>query len=116
MGVTAKRAAEGLTEAGADIIGSNCGNGIENMILVAQEFRKYSNLPIIIRPNAGLPKLEGDVLVYPESPEFMAGKSRELLSLGVSIIGGCCGTTPDHIAAIKKTIDAFREKLPERGC
>ncbi len=104
MGNSVKQAVEGLSEAGADIIGSNCGNGIQNMIGIAAEFRKYSSLPISIRSNAGLPQIRGEQLIYPESPEYMAEKCDELLKLGVSIIGGCCGTTPAHIAAIRKAV------------
>ena len=105
MGVSIEDAAQGLKQAGADIIGSNCGNGIENMIKIAREFKKYSALPIIIQSNAGIPEMQGDKPVYPETPEFMAQKAKELVSAGVSIIGGCCGTTPEHIRAIRKMID-----------
>lgn len=105
MGVSIQDAAQGLKEAGADIIGSNCGNGIENMIKIAKEFKKYSKLPIIIQSNAGLPEMQGDKPIYPETPEFMAEKAKELVSLGVSIIGGCCGTTPEHIRAMRKMAD-----------
>lgn len=110
MGTTIKQAAVGLAGAGADIIGSNCGNGIENMIKIAAEFRKYTDHPLLIQSNAGLPELRGDKPVYSEKPEFMANKSRELLEIGVNIIGGCCGTTPEHIAVIRKTIDRFNRK------
>ena len=106
MGIGISQAARELTSAGADIIGSNCGNGIEKMIRIAREFITCSPTPIMIQSNAGLPKLSGDQLTYPESPEFMAEKCRELVELGVSIIGGCCGTTPKHIRAIKTMIDA----------
>jgi len=108
MGVTVEQAAKGLADAGADIIGSNCGNGIENMIGIAAEFRKYSNLPILIRPNAGLPRMTEGVLIYPESPQFMAEKCREMLQLGVRIIGGCCGTTPEHIRAFRSEVERYR--------
>ena len=91
-----------LEAAGAEIIGSNCGNGIENMISIAKEYKKYSRLPLVIQSNAGLPEIKGDVVEYPETPGFMAEKSKELAALGVSIIGGCCGTTPDHIRAIAR--------------
>ncbi|MBI4811109.1 MAG: homocysteine S-methyltransferase family protein [Ignavibacteriales bacterium] len=101
MGVTIEQTIKGLTEAGADIIGSNCGNGMENMIKIAREFNKHSTLPIIIQSNAGLPVMKDEVLTYPETPDFMANKSKELVEAGVKIIGGCCGTTPEHIAAIK---------------
>jgi 5-methyltetrahydrofolate--homocysteine methyltransferase len=107
MGTSVKQAVEELTDAGADILGSNCGNGSENMIAITAEFRKYANLPIQIRPNAGLPRLENGILLYPETPEFMAEKSIEFIRKGANIIGGCCGSTPAHIALIKKKIIEF---------
>jgi len=107
MGVNIEDAAKGLEEAGADIIGSNCGNGIENMVRIAKEFNEYSSLPLIIQSNAGIPEMRGNKPMYPESPEFMAEKAKELISSGVSIIGGCCGTTPEHIRAIRKMVDAM---------
>ena len=105
MGTSIQDAAQGLKEAGADVIGSNCGNGIENMIKIAKEFKRYSQLPIIIQSNAGIPEMQGDKPVYPETPEFMAEKAKELVSSGVSIIGGCCGTTPEHVRAIRRMVD-----------
>jgi 5-methyltetrahydrofolate--homocysteine methyltransferase len=107
MGVTIETAAKELEAAGADIIGSNCGNGIENMIKIAKEYKKCTSLPVIIQSNAGLPEIRDDVVVYPETPEFMAEKSKELAAAGVSIIGGCCGTTPDHIRVIAHTVRAW---------
>ena len=107
MGTTIGQAVSGLTAAGADIIGSNCGNGIQNMINIAEQFIGLSPRPVIIQSNAGIPLLKDGVLKYPESPDYMAEKSLELLNLGVKIIGGCCGTTPEHIAAMKKTVERF---------
>lgn len=107
MGVTIEQAATGLGEAGADLVGSNCGNGIEKMIQIATEFGNCSRLPLIIQSNAGLPKMKDGKLVYDETPSFMAEKARELIEIGVSIIGGCCGTTPAHIAAIRETVDSL---------
>ena len=106
-----KDAAEALKAAGADIVGSNCGNGMEDMVDIAREFRQCTKLPIIIQGNAGLPKEGENGLVYPDTPEYMAGKAAELLDLGVQIIGGCCGATPEHIRAIRHMIDSrVREK------
>lgn len=110
MGVNIEQAAKGLADAGANIIGSNCGNGIENMIKIACEFRKHTTLPLVIQSNAGLPDLKGGEPVYPESPQFMAEKGKELLECGINIIGGCCGTTPAHIVAIRKIVDEFNRK------
>jgi len=106
MGVTIAQAAAGLAEAGTDIIGSNCGNGIEKMVEIAEEFKKHSDKPIIIQSNAGLPVLKDGEITYSETPEFMKEKAAELLDLGVSIIGGCCGTSPEHIRAFRSLIDA----------
>lgn len=106
MGVSVEKAAEGLKAAGADIVGSNCGNGIVGMIEVARQFRDCTDLPVIIQSNAGLPEMKGEELVYSETPEFMAEKAQALVDMGVSIIGGCCGTTPDHIRALRKMVDS----------
>jgi 5-methyltetrahydrofolate--homocysteine methyltransferase len=110
MGISVERAAKGLANAGANIVGSNCGNGIENMIKIAAEFRKHTTLPLVIQSNAGLPEMKGEGLVYPETPEFFAEGAEKLLECGVNIIGGCCGTTPDHIAAVRKVVDAFNKR------
>ena len=105
MGVTVEQAVAGLAAAGADILGSNCGYGIAHMVRLATEFRRHTELPLLIQANAGLPETKGDTLVYPETPEYMAEKCRELITVGVNIIGGCCGTTPEHIGAIRRIID-----------
>ena len=106
MGVKVETAASELAAVGADAVGSNCGNGIENMIEIARAFKDASDLPMVIQSNAGMPKAIDGEIVYDETPEFMAEKVTELLSLGVSIVGGCCGTTPEHVAAIRATVDA----------
>lgn len=106
MGVSVRDAAEGLAAAGADLIGSNCGNGIEKMVLIAREFKEQSRLPVVIQSNAGLPELRGVEVIYAETPEYMAERARELMAMGVSVIGGCCGTTPQHIRALRRVVDA----------
>lgn len=108
MGVTIEQAVKALEAAGADVVGSNCGNGIENMVSIARECRKFTRLPIVIQSNAGIPELKGDVAVYPETPDFMAARVEELLAAGVKIIGGCCGTTPVHIRAIREAVDTYK--------
>lgn len=109
MGVTPQMVVEKMTEAGADIIGSNCGNGIEAMIKIAAEFRKYTKLPILIHANAGVPQLIDGKTVFRQSPEDFSAKVGELLDAGANIIGGCCGSTPAHIAAMKAAADARRK-------
>jgi len=110
MGNDIKTAVKELENAGADIVGSNCGNGIEVMINIAREFKKFATKPIIIQPNAGLPEMVGGKPTYNESPQFMAEKAKQFLDIGVSIIGGCCGTTPAHIKALRQMINSYKEK------
>jgi len=108
MGVDCERAARELDAAGADVIGANCGNGIEQMITITKELRKHTKKPILIHANAGLPVLVGGKTTFKQTPEDMAAKVKELVDAGASIVGGCCGTTPAHISAIKKEIDKLR--------
>jgi len=108
MGTSIEKACKGLAEAGADVVGSNCGNGIEAMVEIAREFKKHTALPVIIQANAGLPQVRGGRTTYPETPELFGEKTRDLLAAGVSIVGGCCGTSPDHIRAIKRTVASMR--------
>jgi len=106
MGVSIEDAVKGLKDAGADIIGSNCGNGIDNMVEIAKQIKELSDKPILIQSNAGIPKNNDGELFYPESPSYFEEKTLELIEAGVSIIGGCCGTTPEHIKAIRKVVDS----------
>lgn len=108
MGASVEQAVRGLTDAGADILGSNCGNGSVAMVAIAREFRALTSRPIAIQPNAGLPEPRDGTLVYPETPEFMAEQARGLLAAGVAIIGGCCGTTPAHIRALRGIVPLTR--------
>ncbi|MBP6875218.1 MAG: homocysteine S-methyltransferase family protein [Candidatus Eisenbacteria bacterium] len=110
MGNSIEQAAAGLAQAGADVIGSNCGNGIEQMLAIARAYRAASERPIVIQSNAGLPSLEEGRPVYSETPEFMAARVPELIAAGAQIIGGCCGTTPEHIRAIRRAVDRAREE------
>ncbi|MFH1295850.1 MAG: homocysteine S-methyltransferase family protein [Bacteroidota bacterium] len=105
MGISIEIASKRLENKGVDLIGSNCGNGIENLVLIAKEYKKHTRLPLMIQANAGIPELRAGVPVYPETPEFMAEKCKDLIACGVSIIGGCCGTTPEHISAIRNVVD-----------
>ncbi len=109
MGVSCEQAAKGLTAAGADIVGANCGNGPEQMIAITREMRKHTNKPILIHANAGMPQLVDGKTVFKQTPADMASKVKDLVAAGASIVGGCCGTTPAHIAAIKVEIDKLRK-------
>jgi 5-methyltetrahydrofolate--homocysteine methyltransferase len=105
MGVSPEKAARVLTEAGADVIGANCGNGVEQMISIAREMRAASDKPILIHANAGLPELKDGKTIFKQTPQEMASRVKELAEAGANIIGGCCGTTPGHIAAIRQAVD-----------
>jgi 5-methyltetrahydrofolate--homocysteine methyltransferase len=109
MGVSVARAAEVLTAAGADVIGSNCGNGIDEMVDLARAFREVTRAPLAIQANAGRPVSRDGTLVYPETPEQFAAAVPALLEAGVRIVGGCCGTTPAHVRAIRAAVDAARQ-------
>ena len=108
MGTTTHDFAQAVTECGADIIGTNCGNGSERMIEIIKELRQtVSNVPILVHSNAGLPKYIDGADVFPETPDEMASFAPKLKEAGANIIGGCCGSTPDHIRKIKKMVDSL---------
>lgn len=85
-----------------DALGINCGMGPEQMLPVVEEYIKYSSLPVIVKPNAGLPKQIDGQTYYDVSPEEFSGFMEKIVSMGACVIGGCCGTTPEHIKAMTK--------------
>ncbi|MDR2642218.1 MAG: homocysteine S-methyltransferase family protein [Planctomycetaceae bacterium] len=103
MGTTPEQAVAKLTEAGADIIGSNCGQGIDGFIPICKRIRAVTELPIWMKPNAGLPQMIDGRTVYSQSLEDFVEKAKQLIDAGANFIGGCCGTTPDFIAALRKS-------------
>lgn len=108
MGVSPNEMAMAIIEAGASVIGSNCGNGFDQMIDIVSEIRSVNNdIPILVHANAGKPVYEDGRTIFPESPEDMAANANRLIASGASIIGGCCGTTPDHIRALSKKIKSI---------
>lgn len=107
MGLSPVDGTKAALEAGADIIGANCGNGFSRMIDIVKEIRaEFSSVPILVHANAGLPIVKGDETIFPESPEEMANRIKDLVNAGANIIGGCCGTTPAHIKAMKEAINS----------
>ena len=105
MGVSPADMISAIKEAGADIIGANCGVGTDQMIEVVHEIREADKItPVLVHVNAGIPVIQNNVTVFPESPEMMSIKMKDLINAGANIIGGCCGTTPDHIRAFIKEI------------
>ena len=105
MGTEPHEAAKRLEDAGADAVGTNCGSGIEDIIRVVEAMAEATSLPLLAEPNAGLPKLVGGQTVFDEVPEVMAERVAALAAAGARMIGGCCGTTPQHIAAMKEVIE-----------
>jgi 5-methyltetrahydrofolate--homocysteine methyltransferase len=101
MGLSPEVAARATAAAGTDVIGTNCGNGIDNMIEIVRQMRAaVPDRPILAQANAGIPELVDGVTVYAETPEYMSSRVERLIEAGATIVGGCCGTTPPHIAAI----------------
>jgi 5-methyltetrahydrofolate--homocysteine methyltransferase len=99
---------------GVAALGANCGRdiGMAEMVAIVRQYRQRvgDRLPLFVRPNAGTPSVSGDSLVYPLTPEMMAKGVPELLEAGVNMIGGCCGTSPAHIAAIKPVVDDWNSR------
>jgi 5-methyltetrahydrofolate--homocysteine methyltransferase len=105
MGVSPAEMTEVLLNQGVAIIGANCGNGIKGMIPIVQEIRQVTKeVPVLVHANAGIPILKDGETHFCESPEEMASRIPELIDAGATIIGGCCGTTTAHIAAIKNAL------------
>jgi 5-methyltetrahydrofolate--homocysteine methyltransferase len=104
MGVSCRQAAEGLLEAGADVLGANCGRGIEGFAELLRQFREVTDAPLWLKPNAGMPEMVEGRVIYRTTPEEFANHVPSLVAGGVHLIGGCCGTTPDFIRAICRVL------------
>jgi len=97
MGIAPEQAAEGLAAAGADIIGANCGKGIEHFLETCRRLRASTERPIWIKANAGLPEIVAGQTVYRTTPKEFAARVPPLVQAGASFVGGCCGTSPEFI-------------------
>lgn len=104
MGATTAQVAQELTAAGADAIGANCGQGMASFVEVCRQLRSATDRPLWIKPNAGIPQLHGDQIVYDTTADEFAGHAPDVIEAGASFLGGCCGTGPEFIAALNKTI------------
>jgi 5-methyltetrahydrofolate--homocysteine methyltransferase len=108
MGNSAKDCAVSLTQEGADAIGANCGSlDPKDIPSIISEFRKNSSLPLIVQPNAGKPKLINNITSFDMPPNIFADSMAECIKNGASIVGGCCGTTPDHIKALSGLLNIY---------
>jgi methionine synthase I (cobalamin-dependent) len=106
MGTTPEQAAARLVEAGADVIGANCGCGIEGYVPICARLRAATDRPVWIKANAGLPELVEGRVTYRMTAEEFAGHARKLVELGAAFIGGCCGTSPEYIRALRSLAGA----------
>lgn len=105
MGVAPAEMVGPLLEAGADVLGTNCGNGSAGMVQIVREIRSaHAEVPILVHANAGLPEYVDGQTRFPETPEMMAEHVDALVEAGAIILGGCCGTGPDHIRAIRNRL------------
>jgi 5-methyltetrahydrofolate--homocysteine methyltransferase len=100
MGLRAADGALRAAEAGAEIVGANCGDGPEAVRVALEAMHAAVDLPLLAQANAGIPQSEGGVTIWDVTPEQMAAHAREFLAAGARIVGGCCGTNPEFIAAI----------------
>ena len=109
MGATAEECAAALDKAGADVIGLNCGSGIAHVLPAVVALRGATNRPLWVKPNAGLPDLEDGQPVWKKTPDEFAGAVPKIVAAGANVIGGCCGTGPEHI----KRVAAILDRLPK---
>jgi 5-methyltetrahydrofolate--homocysteine methyltransferase len=107
MGNAPEECVRRAEKAGADLIGANCGAGIDAYVPLAPLLRKLTHLPLWIKANAGIPRMEGGKTVYPLTPEQYASHVPALISAGVDVIGGCCGTTPRHIREVCRILAGY---------
>ncbi len=110
LGTTPEAAAVTLDGLGVDVLGSNCGLGIDGIYEILARMRNVTNRPLIAQANAGLPVLRDGETIFPGTPEEMTAYHERLIALGVRVIGGCCGTTPAHIQAMQHALGAFDQR------
>lgn len=105
MGISPAEMVQPLKEAGATILGANCGNGMSGMVDIVAEIRRADpDVPVLVHANAGMPVYKDGHTHFPESPEETASFVKALSAAGANIIGGCCGTTPEHIRRIREAM------------
>ena len=107
MGATPEAVSEAMAAAGADAVGANCGVGVETSVPICARLHAACKLPIWMKPNAGLPKMEGTAIRYETSAEYFATHFAALRDAGASFVGSCCGSTPDFIRALVAARDSI---------
>ncbi|OGU06599.1 MAG: 5-methyltetrahydrofolate--homocysteine methyltransferase [Geobacteraceae bacterium GWC2_58_44] len=116
LGSPPEAAAITLEAVGASMIGSNCGLGVDGIYEILQAMRKVTSLPLICQANAGLPILKEGQTIFPGTPQEMTAYHDRLIELGVRVIGGCCGTTPAHIGAMKQALAGKQRPFDQKPC
>ena len=101
-----------LQSLGVDAVGVNCSTGPEGMVPIVEKMAEYATVPLIAKPNAGLPELDGMETVYRMSPEEFASTGKKLIDAGASLVGGCCGTTPAHVKALAEAVKGMPVHKP----
>ena len=111
MGVEPEQAADFMEKRGAHIVALNCGTrmDMQRALTAVQRYKSVTRLPVMVQPNAGQPKLVQMKVVYDETPDQMVKDLLPILDAGANIVGACCGSTPDHIRAFRKTMDQYLE-------
>ncbi len=109
-GNDATQIARELSELAVDVIGLNCSVGPAVMLDALEEMAEVTHLPLVAQPNAGLPRTVRDRKMYLASPEYMAQYARRMIDAGVRFVGGCCGTTPDHVKHLRNAVVSMRPK------
>ncbi|MDP4689841.1 MAG: homocysteine S-methyltransferase family protein [Candidatus Nanopelagicales bacterium] len=106
MGVSPTMAVQSIAEMGADVIGANCGRGLDEMRIIAAQLAESGagSVRLMVQSNAGLPRLQGDTFIFDGTPDEMATYAADMRDLGFSVIGACCGSTPEHIAAMRAAL------------
>lgn len=112
MGNPPKSVVSTLQSLGANSVGANCSGGPLSLLPIIQQMKTVSKIPLIVQPNAGIPEVIDGNIVYPLQSEDMAKQMTKLVNAGANIIGGCCGTTPMHISAIKHSLQNLNPKPP----
>lgn len=115
MGVTPEQAATELKDAGADVIGANCGQGIDAYVPICARLRAATDLPVWIKPNAGLPEVVDGVVSYRTGADEFAEYAEKLVEAGADFVGGCCGTTPSMIREVAHRIQNIKTRHPRRS-
>lgn len=109
MGLKAAQVAKEVTSLGADLVGVNCGRSLDENYINLQEMRAATHLPIWMKPNAGLPRMtDDDVAIYDVTPQMMGEAAERWLEAGAQIVGGCCGTSPQHLHEIARAVERTR--------